>query len=155
MMIGTISDRVEEVGYAPVIRKALDYLRSADLSEMGPGTYPIEGESMFVMIQEPVTEAKESRKPESHRRYIDIQYLLEGEERILVTRRSGKEAVTEDLLDAKDVMFYGDLSHDVDIVLQPGMYAVFFPSDIHRPCCSVRTDMPIRKAVVKISVDLL
>jgi biofilm protein TabA len=57
-------------------------MRNTDFSQMAVGRYPIDGEQMFALVQSPMTQAWETGKAEFHSRYIDIQYLLEGEELI-------------------------------------------------------------------------
>jgi len=155
MIVGHIEQTGSERGYAPVLREAIGVLRSADWSAKPPGTYEIDGDRMYVMVQEMTTEPRDRRRPESHRKYIDIQYLLDGAERIGVTRRRGAEPIAEDMLEGKDVVYYEDVAHDAELDLTPGMYAVFFPDDIHRPCCNVNGETRIKKAVLKLKVSAL
>jgi YhcH/YjgK/YiaL family protein len=61
----------------------------------------------------------------------------------------------ENLLDQKDALFFKTMKDEIDLILTPGMYAVFFPTDVHRPGCIHRTAALVRKVVVKIAVGSL
>ncbi len=97
-------------------------------------------------------------RPESHRQFIDIQYLISGEERMGVSRAESRcHHVTEDLTPQQDILFWQVEDEETQIRLTPGMFAIFFPQDIHRPCCHPREgeQKHLRKAVMKIDRALL
>jgi len=155
MIIGHM-DRPEEFPYYPEpIRRALDYLRKTDLAGMKAGSYELEGKDLFVLIQEYETGAPDTRKPEAHEQYIDIQYIISGKERIGAAVAGSSSRITEDLRPETDLLFYRAPEGESWVELAPGGFAVFFPSDIHRPCCQSGSPGPVRKAVVKIRYSLL
>jgi biofilm protein TabA len=145
----------EKRNFADAIRRGMDYIVQNDIFTMELGKHLIEGELLFALIQETTTKEFQLQKPESHRQYIDIQYLVSGEEKIGVAKLSSSQLVTEDFFETKDVAFYGKLQNELELILHPGAYAVFFPTDIHRPCCTVKADRKIRKAVIKIHTSLI
>lgn len=136
----------------PGFALAFDYL--ATLSATQPtGRYELDGDRVFVLVQEYTTLPAEGRKYEAHRRYIDIQYLISGEE---ISYHSPLAAlkVTDPYHEEKDFeLFTG--ADEQPSVLTPGSFAIYFPHDAHKPCCD-RSDrhpaVAIRKAVVKIRV---
>ena len=70
--------------YAPIserLAKGLQLLRTTDFSAMEDGKYEVDGKSLFFMLQSYDSKPVNDR-PEAHRKYIDIQYLLKGEEYI-------------------------------------------------------------------------
>ena len=154
MIIGHIKGKQDDIFYHPVLRQTLQYLRDTDFAGWEPGKYPLDGDKLFLLVQEGTTEPFDLRKPESHERYIDIQYLLAGQERFGVAFRTGAEAMTENSLAERDIAFYATVYDENQVVLQPGMYAVFFPTDIHRPLCMADKPEAIRKVVVKMDVGL-
>ncbi|MFC4601113.1 YhcH/YjgK/YiaL family protein [Cohnella hongkongensis] len=157
MIWGDIGSReaTEWSAFHPVLRAALDRLRQTDLQALDPGKYEWDGERMFLLIQEPQTAPKAERKPEAHRRYADIQLLIEGREWIGCARRTDRSAVVEDELETKDYALYEDPEDEIGLVMSPGSFAIFFPSDLHRPCVCVGAPESIKKAVVKIDLALL
>ena len=65
--------------------------------------------------------------------------------------------VTEDMTPQQDILFWQVEDEETQIRLTPGMFAIFFPQDIHRPCCHPREgeQKHLRKAVMKIDCALL
>ncbi|WP_249541775.1 YhcH/YjgK/YiaL family protein [Escherichia coli] len=94
-------------------------------------------------------------RPEVHRRYIDIQFLAWGEEKIGIAIDTGNNKVSESLLEQRDIIFYHDSEHESFIEMIPGSYAIFFPQDVHRPGCILQTASEIRKIVVKVALTAL
>lgn len=156
MIISDLKHWRQEAGWVtPSLRKALEWLEQQISTDTPAGRYDIDGDRMYVLVQELTTEPAVERLAEAHRKYIDIQLLLSGKELIRAARDSDSAEIIADELLERDKLSYRDVEHESDIVLLPGMFAVFFPADIHRPCCNAERSMFIRKAVVKIDVSLL
>ncbi|WP_276356249.1 YhcH/YjgK/YiaL family protein [Cohnella caldifontis] len=153
MIIGDLKHWRDEIaGLSPVLRQALEWLEQNVTAETPAGRYEIDGDRMYAMVQHLTTESEERRFAESHRQYADIQLLLSGRELILAARDDESAEIAADELAAKDKLSYREVPGESRIVLNPGMFAVFFPMDIHRPCCSIGEPGDIRKAVVKIDL---
>jgi YhcH/YjgK/YiaL family protein len=156
MVIGSI-DTFDKghVVYPEAITKALEYLRDHDFTKMEDGKYLIQGEDCFVNLQRYVTKLPEDCHPETHKKYVDIQYLAAGEEYVGWCPFSPDLEVLEPYDEEKDIAFYKCLVPESDILLKPGCFAVLYPDDVHAPQCAVDKPMEVVKAVVKVSVDLL
>lgn len=147
-----IYDKLENLEtYTPVserLAQGLRLLKTIDFSVMSDGKYEVDGENLFYMLQS--YESKEKNDcPESHKKYIDIQYLLSGEELIGVGALSD---MTEEVSanPEGDIWFHhGPLSN---VRIGNGYFAVLFPQDAHAPCIAVDKPVPIRKVVVKVRV---
>lgn len=137
------------------LNAAIAYLRHTDFSDMEPGRYPIDGDKMIAIVQTPMTQPWETGMPEFHQRYIDIQYLLEGEELIGYLPANPTLENAKDQLLERDIAFVHPQANETRLVLTPGMFAVFFPGELHKPCRALNTPMPIKKVVIKIAVDLI
>lgn len=147
----------EEQAYSAALAKGMAFLKEHDLTALEPGRYEIDGDRMFALVSEAATEPKADRKPEAHNRMLDIQYLAAGEGEIIgVSRRTPELVPSEDYLDTRDIAFYGEVKDETDVLLRPGMFAVFFPDDVHRPLCAVGGQgSTVKKVVVKIDKSLL
>ena len=66
----------------------------------------------------------------------------------------GENKINKEYSEANDIMFYETAMNEVSIIMTPGSFAVFYPSDIHTPGCNYKSKSKIRKAVIKISVNL-
>ena len=145
MVIGSIEtyDKGHNV-YPEAIRKALEYLRTHDFTKMEDGKYLIQGEDCFVNLQRYITKLPEDCRPESHRKYVDIQYLATGEEYVGWCPFSPELDVVEPYDEERDITFYRCLVPESDILLKPGCFAVLYP-DENRNNRKKRIQRPLRK----------
>ena len=132
------------------IRRGLKFLAETDLATLPAGRVDIDGDRLFALIQDYETVPKAEKRPESHARYIDIQYVARGREVIGYAPLAGNNPVAEDLLESRDIQFFATVAEETDLVLGTGAYAVFHPTDIHRPGCAAGVPAKVRKVVVKI-----
>lgn len=137
------------------IEKALNFLRTTDFRQLSPGVVEIEGKDIFAQIIDLTTRDMVDNQPEVHRRYLDIQFLAWGEEKIGIAIDTGNNDISESLLEQRDIIFYRNSENESFIEMVPGSYAVFFPQDVHRPACNKTRATPIRKVVVKVAVAAL
>ncbi len=116
--------------------------------------YEIQGDDIYAIIASYNT--KEPHKFEAHRKYVDIQCLLEGQEVIESTALDGLTVDTPYDLH-KDVALYVKTDSRKTIShLEPGIFIVFFPHDAHMPGVSVGNSSAfVKKVVVKIKAELL
>jgi len=138
----------------PAFDRAIAHLQGLDLAALAPDRYPLE-ESMFLLIQEMKTRPQEATRPEAHVRNADIQLLVAGTERYGFALPSPTHEILDDRRDTHDIAFYAPPTNEHCVDLKPGMFAIFLPGELHRPCCAVDKPAAIRKAVVKIDRVLL
>jgi YhcH/YjgK/YiaL family protein len=132
------------------ISKALQYLRSTDFSILEPGRYDIDGENIYALVSVYNTKPLSSAKWEAHKKYIDIQYVASGKEKMGVTS-SDKVIPLEDYSENNDCTIYkGDGNY---ILVDEGSFAVFFPTDIHMPGLSINLPKEVKKVVIKVKVE--
>ncbi len=157
MIYGDIQHFEKEKKYYPaVVRNVIDYISKL---EFGDGSYKkleIEGEDLYAVISTSETVTKYDFKfvGESHEKYIDIHYCVQGEEAIVFSRKSPEDIIAENLLETKDALLYSKISHETKLIMTPGRFAVFFPSDIHLAGYKVHSEK-IRKVTAKIRLSLL
>ena len=84
-----------------------DYLRATAFETVADGDYPIVGQDLFARVQSYQTRPREQCRWEAHRHYADIQYMIEGAERMGVARISAM-MVQEPFSREKDVEFFVD-----------------------------------------------
>lgn len=132
------------------IHAVLTHIRATDYAHYAPGKYPIDGEKIFAIVQDPITQSWESGYPEFHARYIDVQLLLEGEEVIGYLPADPTLALKDNHLQDRDIAFVAPQANETKIVLTAGMYAIFYPGELHRPCRTLHQAMQIKKLVIKI-----
>lgn len=156
MIFGNVknSGNAEKI-YPEPIRKAINYLKCTDFEFMEPGDYEIQGKDIYAQVIDLVTKGKHAAKPEVHRKYVDVQFLVYGEELIGFAIDTGKNKVAQELLSERDIIFYEDMENEMNLIMKPGSFAVFFPEDVHRPGCTYQKEGAIRKVVVKVNTAIL
>lgn len=133
----------------PGFRESLAFLRTFDPSTPN-GRYDIPGTECFALVQRYETRPAADKLMEAHRKYIDIQYLVEGQELIGVAHPE-TQSVTEEYNAENDALFYDGKKDVLDLPMEAGHLAVFFPEDAHRPGCqSGDKPSPVTKVVIKI-----
>jgi YhcH/YjgK/YiaL family protein len=133
------------------LERPFEYLARTDLAALPLGRTDIEGDDVYVMISEAETRPPEQVKFEAHRRYIDIQLVVRGQEAIGVAPAAA--LVTVEPYDAtKDIEFFATPRESASLALRAGDFAVFVPGDAHRPSLHLDGPHVSRKAVVKVSV---
>jgi YhcH/YjgK/YiaL family protein len=149
------SESIEVKALPALIQKGIDYLRNTDFSLLEDKTYEIDGKKLFVIVQSYKTKPAAECKSESHKKYLDIQYIISGEEIIQLGYPHADNIFETEYLEDKDRWNYAKVVGEFDVPMRAGMYAVFFPTDIHRPSCHLNGEQKVRKAVVKIAIDAL
>ncbi len=138
---------------APIV-KALRHLQATDFSKLDAGQYEIDGRDIYMQVIDTATKDKSQTKPEVHKNYIDVQFLVSGQELMGFASDTGNNSEVEAHPD-RDLYFYADAENEIDLRFRAGNFAVYFPFDVHRPCCADGEPMPIRKVVIKVAMHLL
>ncbi|NUQ62541.1 MAG: YhcH/YjgK/YiaL family protein [Pirellulales bacterium] len=151
-----ILDRLENAapyrGYHQRVAKAFDYLAKTDLLALPAGKYELDGDRLYAMVQRSRTRRLDEIVWEAHRKYIDVQYVAAGAERM------GYVALDETLKVAKPYSEEGDAvlleAHGSFFDVRAGSFVVFGPKDVHAPGLAV-DDLPsdVVKIVVKCRID--
>lgn len=132
------------------IKKSFDYIKQTDLKNLKPGRYDIDEDNIFALISEYETKTESEGKLEAHRKYIDVQYVIEGEE-LMGYAPLGDQSILEPYKEENDIIFYK--GEKVFIKVTEGMFAIFFPEDVHMPGIQIEKKSPVKKLVIKVKVD--
>ena len=154
MYIGTL-DSIH--AHSQALRDALMFLQSTDFKNMSDGEYKIGTEGMFARVTRYKTRPADEIYPETHMKMIDVQYVADGEEFLGWCPFSPDLEVAVEYNESKDATFYKRLVPDSNIILSPRLFAVLYPSDVHKAGCSLDDDSPtdVLKVVVKIPIELV
>lgn len=133
------------------LERAFEYLARTDLAALPLGRTTVEGDDVYVIVSEAETKPPEQVRFEAHRRYIDIQLVVRGQEAIGVAPVASLVTV-EAYDEAKDIEFFAVPKDSTTLALHAGDFAVFVPGDGHRPSLHLDGPHVSRKAVVKVSV---
>ena len=149
-------DRLENAGTWALaddaLAFALRWLQSGQAAGLAPGTYQLRGPDLYAIAAEYEPRPPEACRLETHRRYIDVQYVAKGRE--LMGYAPAATLTPDGPYDAgRDVQFHQ--GHADFLLLREGMFAVMLPGDAHMPGVAVAGEPgAIKKIVVKVAVKL-
>ena len=146
MIVCPFKDLKRYTAVIPGLEEAMTAM--AAVTDLTPRTIPLSGDNRII-IQSYNTKLPADGRPEAHREFLDIQYVVEGEECV------GWADVANltpdgDFQADKDIGFY---TGDVDYIrIGAGCCYVVFPEDAHKPGIAVAEPKPCIKMVVKLKV---
>lgn len=132
----------------PLFDRAFRFLADNDLRSFAPGRHPLDGDRLYLSIDHVQGRGHDGARLEAHRRYIDIQYTIEGDEEIGWMPLGASGALIEPFDEAKDVGFF-DARPATWLAVPEGTFVIFFPHDAHAPLAGRGT---VKKAIMKVAV---
>ena len=170
MILSNISQSDRYAALHPLFPRAFEYIRNTDLFALTPGRYNIVGDNLIAIVEHAPAKTRDMARLEAHRRYIDIQLVLDGvEEMGWKPLADCYNPVSEHSME-KDIRFFHDAAASW-IVVPPDHFCIFFPEDAHAPLVAHRScdTLPdrggngqaappqqggyIRKVIFKIAVE--
>ncbi|MDE6469806.1 MAG: YhcH/YjgK/YiaL family protein [Eubacterium sp.] len=145
-----ISDYYDEL---PLLTKVKKFVDDFNKNKPADGTYEIDGKRVYAMIQSYRTKQQtEEMMFEAHKKYIDLQYIVSGIEKIRWARLDKVDLVEENYTSGGDIAFYeGDAMFD--FTLTKNTFLLLCPQDAHLPGLSADKDVHVRKIVFKIEAE--
>lgn len=133
----------------PGFRAGFEFLRRPDLLDLETGRYELDGEAVFALVNRDPGRGRAGARLEAHRRYIDIQLLVDGSEEIGWRPLDQCRQVVEPYDDERDVAFFAD-EPCAWINLPVGSFMIFYPEDAHAPLAARGDNV---KAVIKVATQ--
>lgn len=147
MILSALSQSDRYAALHPQFAQVFDYIRNTDLYALPPGRYLIAGEEVFAIVEHVPARTREMARLEAHRRYIDIQLVLEGDEQMgWKPLADCYNPVSEHSME-KDIGFFHDAPASW-VSVPPDHFCIFFPEDAHAPLIGTGQ---IRKVIFKIA----
>jgi YhcH/YjgK/YiaL family protein len=147
MIIDTLDNARLYENLHPLFAAGFEWVRAAG-ADLAPGRFELDG-GMYALVQAYESKPVEGALFEAHRKFIDIQYILSGEETIyyapLARLDAGEYQPEKDYLPLTGA--------GMPLALRAGDFAVFFPADAHLPGrVSASGPSPVKKIVIKVPV---
>ncbi|MGD0551609.1 MAG: YhcH/YjgK/YiaL family protein [Sedimentisphaerales bacterium] len=150
-----ILDRIDNtrlyIGLHAGFAKAFEILTDKTLAKKEDGKYAVDGEKIYYTLQRYTTKLLSEGKLEAHRKYIDIQFLLEGQELLGYAPLKGL-TIAEVYNPQKDIAFFNTPKEITKVKLEPGLFCILFPDDAHLSCLQLAGPTEVRKVVIKIQI---
>ena len=149
MIINRLSNCERLKKLHPAFAAAFDFLSQKDLGLLPTGTYEINGKNLYAMVQNEEGKGREKVPLETHRKYIDIQYTIQGNEVIGYKDVSACTILSEGWNIEKDLCFFNE-KPVIFFPVPSGTFAIFYPEeDAHAPYAGMGN---IKKVVIKIKI---
>lgn len=151
MIVDRLDNAALYFGLGERIAVALKYLKDNDCTKLPVGKIPIQGEQVFAIVQDNITKPRAQGLWESHRKYIDVQFVAAGIEEMGIANILTL-TVNKPYDEKTDCALY--LGNGSFVTVPTGSFTVFFPEDGHIPGSAIN-DKPsaVRKVVVKVAVE--
>ncbi len=132
----------------PRFAQALSYLADTDLASMAPDRYDIDGDNLYVMVQEYDSKPKTEGFWEAHRAYADVQLVVSGAEHMGYAPTDSLQAGDYD----KALDFVKLAGDGLFLPMTTGQFIVLWPQDAHMPGMAIDAPTAVKKAVFKVKL---
>jgi len=152
MIVDHIDALTKYAQLIPKIHSVLEFMKTHNLIDLNLGKHEILNSDVFVIRETYISKSAPECYFEGHLKYLDIQLVLKGCEKIGYHPKSHSiYEVKQPYQEVKDVETY-DIKDYTEIMLSEGMFAIMFPEDLHMPKLMHHTKQTIEKVVFKIKL---
>ncbi|HEY5315145.1 MAG TPA: YhcH/YjgK/YiaL family protein [Pirellulales bacterium] len=149
MILDLLTNSQRYRGLHPGFALAFDFISQNDLAKLPPGRHAIDGDCLYVGISDELGRGQPAARLEAHRRYIDIQCALGGNDLIGWRPLAACSQVADEYIPERDIIFFQERP-DSWFTLRPGAFTILFPEDAHAPLAGAGA---VRKAVFKVALQ--
>ncbi|MDR2195512.1 MAG: YhcH/YjgK/YiaL family protein [Gallionellaceae bacterium] len=149
MILSSLSGAFRYANLHPLFPRAFDVIRNTDLFNHEPGRFHLLNDDLILIVEHVQGKPREHAQLEAHRRYIDIQLALDGDETMGWKPLVDCLNPVSDYSEEKDIQFFFDAPASW-IAVPPDHFCIFFPEDAHAPLVAAGS---VRKAIFKVAVE--
>ena len=149
MILDKFESRGKYINLNPLFEQAFLFIEEYLQSPIETGVYEIIGRDLFAVVQKYPT--KENGLYEAHNKYIDIQYMVEGSEKLYCKSRDNLNVVQE-YDEKKDFLLLDGDANSEAIIFMKNQFAIFYPEDAHMPGMQIDNSEYVEKIVIKVKL---
>lgn len=149
MILDSLKNKERYASLHPRFKTVFDFIDTHDIASMECGRHDIDGDDVFVNVQELDLRDRSQARLELHRKYIDIQLLLRGPEEVFGWSEK-KDCLTAEVAfdEAKDIQLFTDCPQCFYTVGE-GQFSILFPEDGHAPMLG---EGHVKKCIFKVKI---
>ena len=136
----------------PAITTALEKAASYTPDYYPGGRVDVDGDNIFLLLNSYETHSTEDALCEAHQKYIDVMYMVEGEEIIYVKPTEKLSTITQDYDPQGDALLAKLDADATPVRLTTGSFIVLFPQDAHAPACCDVSPKTVKKIIAKVKI---
>ena len=150
MIYGSLKNK-DRYALSENILKALATIETYTPENYAEGKNVLDGETVFLNLFSYETKCKSDAVAEAHRKYVDVMYVVSGEETIYVKDIASLKTTKE--YEEEGDYLLGELDDNFSAIkLYPGMFLILFPEDAHAPGCNTDSKHRVQKIVGKVKL---
>lgn len=151
MIYASWDERERFYAMHPLFRAAFEFIGQCRSTRPPVGEVEIDGRKLYALVQQYTAMPPEQPGWEGHRRYIDIQYILSGQESNgwAPLTSAGPDAAYDETID----LLRCQVQPDFYLPLHQDQFAIYYPEDLHKPKCILDEACPVEKLVIKVAID--
>ena len=149
MILDSLKNKAQYAALHPRFQAVFDFIDNNDVASLPCGRHDIDGDNIYVMVQELDLREVSAARLELHRKYIDIQLLLDGPAEVFGWSEK-KDCLTPetDFDEAKDIQLFTDIPQCFYTVGE-GQFTILFPEDGHAPMLG---EGHVKKCIFKVAL---
>lgn len=153
MILDTINHAGQYTGLNARLDTALNAMKAYTPDNYPGGKIELDGENLFLLLNSYETHAASGALCEAHRKYLDVMYMVEGEETIYVKPTEQLLSVTQPYSSNIDALLGQTDANATPVRLTAGSFLVLFPQDAHTPACDTESRHTVKKIIGKVALD--
>ena len=152
MIITNVNNEIQNKSLAKDIRFCIEFAKKNEnkILSLVNGSYDVGYNNIKMNLGKYFTKKENDKFWESHKKYLDVQIMINGTEKVAINDIRDMEVKSFD--EEKDLtILEGDKAFD--IIMKTGDVLVFLPNDVHKPELNVSENDDsgnIRKIVTKV-----
>lgn len=152
MILDTMENAKQYQGLNSDVDRVLEAMQAYTPDNYPGGRVELDGDRLFMLLNSYETGSPEGALCEAHRQYLDVMYMVEGEETIYVKPTSQLKNVTKEYDPAIEALL-GETDADATPVrLTAGSFIVLFPQDAHTPAMYADGPCQVKKIIGKVRI---
>ncbi len=152
MILDTIANANVYAGLNARIDAALTAMRGYTPEHYPEGRLDLDGGNLFLLFNRYDTHSAQGALCEAHRKYIDVMYMVDGEETIYVKPTAQLSCITQAYSADADALLAQTDPDATPVRLAAGSFIVLFPQDAHTPACDTDHSHSVKKIIAKVAL---
>ena len=152
MIFTNVKDEVQNKSLAKDIQFCIEYAKKNEnkILSLVSGSYDAEYNDIKMNVGKYFTKEESDKFWESHKKYVDVQIMINGTEKVAV---SDIHNMNEKSFDSEKDLVILEGKKAFDVIMKTGDVLVFFPNDAHKPELNISENdnsKNLRKIVTKV-----
>ncbi len=152
MILDTIQNAKQYAGLNPDVDRVLEAMQAYTPDNYPGGRIELDGSRLFMLLNSYETHELGDNLSEAHRQYLDVMYMVEGEETIYVKPTAQLQCVTREYDPAIEALLAKTDADVTPVLLRAGSFVVLFPQDAHTPACHANGPCQVKKIIGKVQI---